>query len=44
MYHGEVYSFQSLTNLAPMLLISVGYIILIPLSLIIDNNHNKKIK
>ena len=41
MYHGEVYSFQSL-NLAPILLF-FGYIILIPVSLIIDNNRKKEL-
>ena len=41
MSQGEVYSFQSL-NLAPILLF-LGYIILIPLALIIDNNYKKKL-
>ena len=42
MSQGEVYSFQSL-NLAPILLF-LGYIILIPLALIIDNSSKKKLK
>ncbi len=42
MSQGEVYSFQSL-DLAPSLLF-LGYIILIPLSLLIDNKYNKKLK
>ena len=39
MSQGEVYSFQSL-NLAPILLFT-GYLILIPVSLIIDPNQKK---